>query len=94
MIRKEVTKTFNTWMKIRRQKPSMLSGLHLPESTQGSKSTWYAAQDAPELGIVEGEQLLLAPEVWLFKVNHDLESCDRFLCKEEHIIGVVTDGVL
>lgn len=85
-----VKRSFNGWVKCRREAPKTLAGLHLPEgAARTGRSQWYLMQDVPSLGLKEGAHVMPSPEAWFFKVNHEDERCDKFLVKEEHIIAEV-----
>jgi len=91
MIKKKIIKPVNDWVTLRRKKPTTLSGLHLPNMSQSGRSSWYLTQDVPELGLKDGDQILPAPEAWLYKVNNDMEDDDSFAIKMEHIIASAED---
>lgn len=85
----KVAKGFNTWVKVKRQKPSTVGGLYLPDQSQSGRSLWFMDQDLESLDLKEGDQILPAPETWFYKVNPDDETDDDFMMKEEHILAIV-----
>lgn len=90
MERIKVVQGLNTWRKVRRKPPTTLSGLHLPEgAAREGRSYWYMEEDIDEMGLKKGDQILLCPEVWLYKVNSEDKDCHQFMVKEEHILAKV-----
>ena len=90
MERIKVIQGFNTWVKVRRVPPEKLSILHLPEgAAREGRSAWFMDEDVGSLGLLAGDQIILCPEVWLYKVNSEDKDCQDFMVKEEHILARV-----
>lgn len=90
MERIKVVQGFNTWVKVRRQPPQKLSILHLPEgAAREGRSSWFMEEDVDKFGLKKGDQIILCPEVWLYKVNSEDKDCQQFMVKKEHILAQV-----
>lgn len=92
MQKLRVIEGFNTWVQVRRQPPEQLAGLILPEgAAREGRSAWFMEEDVDEFGLKCGDQVILCPEVWLYKVNMEDKDCHQFMVKKEHLLAKVED---